>query len=196
VATTLESSGIDSSAHATHGSVSYIDLAVQCPRYMACFGTSRSSAQLVCVHACRYLQEIEALQEMLLRAGCPPDSRMLASRVANKSDLVAQTLISLAATAQRPEATWENLQTATARSHARWAELCMRTMHAAVVANVKVPYTEWCQSMTTTITRAAEIPRLQFRKLGVESQMELMPNVQLIEDEVAEVRSRLSNINA
>jgi precorrin-6x reductase len=150
----------------------------------------------MCTDACRYLHEVEALQEMLLRAcSTTSDSKMLSARASRKGDLVTQALTSLAATAQRPETVWENLQSAKARSHAQWAELCMRTMHAAVVCNAKVPYTEWCQTLVTTITSAAEIPRLQFRKLGVENQMELVADVTLTEDEVAEVRSCLLNAN-
>ena len=112
---------------------------------------------------------------------------MLQARIANSSDLVSKTLASLAAPAQRPEAIWESLQAASARSHTRWAELCMRTMHAAVVCNAKVPYTEWCEALVSTITTAAEIPALQFRKLGVESQMELTSEIELTDDEVSEV---------
>ena len=67
----------------------------------------------------------------------------------------------------------------------------MRTMHAAVVCNAKVPYTKWCESIVSTITTAAEVPVLQFRKLGLEAQMDLGGEVVLTDDEVAEVRPPL-----
>lgn len=156
-----------------------------------------TSTMAHCSHdAYRCLQELEALQEMLLHAcGNTADSKMLSSRVMNTSDLVTQTLTSLSATTQRPETIWESLQAASARTHTRWAELCMRTMHTAVVCNAKVPYTEWCQTLVTTITSAADVPGLQFRKLGLENQMELVAEVALTDNEVAEVCSSLQNIN-
>lgn len=129
---------------------------------------------------------------MLLRAcgsTSTADSKLLASRVANNGDFATQTLVSLASATQRPQTVWESLQADTARSHVRWAELCMRTMHAAILCNDTVPYVEWCQTLVTTITTAAEVPLPQFRKLGLENQMELAADVALTDDEVAEVRS-------
>lgn len=112
---------------------------------------------------------------------------MLSARTADSDDLVCRTLTSLAGTVQQPDSVWESLQAANALSHDRWAELCMRTMHAATLCGAKVPYAEWCKTLVSVISNAAVIPTLQFRKLGVEHQMMLVADMELSGNEVDEV---------
>lgn len=141
---------------------------------------------------CRLLAEVEALQEMLIihSASQPLMASALTSRTAASDDLVAHTLHMLAS--RPPGEVWQSLQGDSARGHGRWAELCARCMHSAFVQNLDVPFQEWATAVAAHVNSSALVPRLTFRKLPIEAQLEFVGAVELEESEVAEVRQSIA----
>jgi hypothetical protein len=186
------------SGMAQHESCFYLEcmLSFGCPMHHLQLAEAQQRAHLCLLsQACmarhagtlayRSLQEIAALQELLLRAyGSAVAAKAVASRL--QDDLVAQVLSSLAS--QPPETVWESLQSPASRSHPRWAELCMHTMQAAVTMGFPAPLLDWCAVVAREINTAAQVPAAQFRKLGLQGQMELQAEEDLPEEEAAEVR--------
>lgn len=142
---------------------------------------------------CRILAEVEGLQEMLL-LHTPPEqlaSKALKARAASSDDLVAHALSMLAS--KSPIDVWESLQADHAKSHRRWPELCARCMYAAFEREVPVPFREWAETVMRHINTAAHMPPLTFRKLSLEAQLECVGEVELHEDEMAEVRRQAAD---
>ena len=147
--------------------------------------------------SCSTPPELAALQEYLLArptvVTAPPPA--LAARLKDPADLVA-TILSGLATGE-PTAVWPLLQTEAARAHARWPELCVRVIEAAVQRrSVGVDLSEWHGAVASHVHSSARVAPLAFRKLTVDSQLQLLEDVKLTESEEASVRAEFAGGDA
>lgn len=143
------------------------------------------------VVACSAPLELDALQEFLLTLpsvlAAPPAA--LEARLKDPADLVAAVLSGLATS--EVAAVWPLLQTDSAKAHARWPELCVRVIEAAVRRrSAGVDVGEWHAAVAAHVQERSCIAPLAFRKLTIDTQLQLLEDVKLTEAEVADVRAQ------
>ena len=90
-----------------------------------------------------------------------------------------------------PVATWALLQTPAAKSHPRWVELAVRVTESAAARGVAVDLDGWYRAAAERTSAASGAERPAFRKMSIEVQMQLADDVDIGEDEVAEVRAAI-----
>jgi hypothetical protein len=133
---------------------------------------------------------VQLLQEALLSrtdiSTLAPTSPLLAARLADKSDLVATILTCLAS--GDPAAVWPLLATDAAKRDPRHAELSVRVMEAAFQRGCDVDLDAWYATVAGVVYGGAIVERQAFRKLTLESQMELCEPIVLTALEAADAR--------